>query len=298
MRFLQKFELLKNSTPMMTRYSLDNENSPMVNRIHVLKNVFWAFDGGIVEDSAYLYFPYKLANCFDCDFTYESELCYQCVDCYQCYDCAYCQQSQRLTNCQACLYCRNCQNCFGCVGLQHKQHCIFNQQYSKTEYQQKIKELRKQPISQHLLKVKTLVNNFPRVQSEQYQSVDCPYGDHISTSKSSYWIFDCIRMQDSAYCYQSKFSKNSLDLNQCYECELCYQCDAMGFSYNSSFSAKCSHVSNCHYCVHCEHSHHLFGCINLNHSQYCILNKQYSQKEYFTQVKKIKHKLGWPTEVV
>ncbi len=35
----------------------------------------------------------------------------------------------------------NCKDCFGCVGLRQKQYCIFNKQYTKEEYEQKVGEI-------------------------------------------------------------------------------------------------------------------------------------------------------------
>ena len=37
--------------------------------------------------------------------------------------------------------CRNCINCFGCVGLVNKKYYIFNQPYSKEDYEKFIKEI-------------------------------------------------------------------------------------------------------------------------------------------------------------
>jgi hypothetical protein len=37
-------------------------------------------------------------------------------------------------NISYCDNCRGCSDCFGCVGLNKKQYCIFNKQYTKTEY--------------------------------------------------------------------------------------------------------------------------------------------------------------------
>lgn len=31
-------------------------------------------------------------------------------------------------------FCKGCRNCFGCVGLRGKEHCVFNKQYSKDDY--------------------------------------------------------------------------------------------------------------------------------------------------------------------
>jgi len=46
--------------------------------------------------------------------------------------------------CSNMIYCENCQNsrdCFGCVGLKGKQYCVFNKEYSKGEYEQKVAQI-------------------------------------------------------------------------------------------------------------------------------------------------------------
>lgn len=40
-----------------------------------------------------------------------------------------------------CVDCYSSSECFGCVGLRNKQHCIFNKQYTKDEYYQKVGEI-------------------------------------------------------------------------------------------------------------------------------------------------------------
>ncbi|MDP2670455.1 MAG: hypothetical protein Q8O99_06090 [bacterium] len=43
-----------------------------------------------------------------------------------------------------CFYCRDCTNCFGCMGLRNKQYCVFNNQYTKQEYERLVPKLIKQ----------------------------------------------------------------------------------------------------------------------------------------------------------
>jgi hypothetical protein len=35
-------------------------------------------------------------------------------------------------------------------------------------------------------------------------------------------------------------------------------------------------------------SHDLFGCVGLKHQKFCIFNRQFSKKEYFKEIKKLK----------
>lgn len=295
MGFLQDFEQLKKSLPRLPINSLNNENSPYVNSIHVIKNCYYCFDGGLAEDSAYCYFPYKITDCFDCDFTYESELCYECIDCIRCYNCACCQDCQTCRDCQFCFFCRDCHDCFGCVGLHHNKYCIFNKQYTKSEYFKKVKELKKLPPEENLKRLKALSDKYPRQRVHTVKSEDVPYGNFVTNCADSYWMFDDIGCQDCGYLYQSKFSKDCFDLHQAYTNELCYE-GHTAMSYNCSHTEQCSYLSSCHFMFNCNKCENCWGCVNLNNNKYCILNRQYSKKEYFKKVAEIRKELGWPPQ--
>jgi len=45
--------------------------------------------------------------------------------------------------------------------------------------------------------------------------------------------------------------------------------------------------SDCDYCLYSRNAKHLFACIGLKQSSYCIFNKQYSKEEYFALREKI-----------
>jgi len=296
MSFLEDYQKLIKSLPQPPRYSLSNENAPYVNSIHYIKNCYLCYDGGYAEDSAYCLFPYKITDCFDCDFTYESELCCECIDCQKCYNCGYCEECVLCRDCQFCFFCRDCRDCFGCVGLHHNKYCLFNKQYSKGGYFKKLKELKKKPVEKHLEKLEDLKRSYPRQRVHTLKSENTPYGNFITNCANSYWLFDSIGSQDCAYLYQSKFGRNSFDLDQSYECELCYECIAGGFCYNSSYLTNCTYCQNCHYCWHCDHCESCFGCANLQNAKYCFLNRQYKKGEYFKRVGEIRKEIGWPSD--
>lgn len=46
--------------------------------------------------------------------------------------CVVCRKSHNLTYCIDCFSCRDC---FGCTGLKHKEYCILNRQYGRSEYE-------------------------------------------------------------------------------------------------------------------------------------------------------------------
>lgn len=49
---------------------------------------------------------------------------------------------------------------------------------------------------------------------------------------------------------------------------------------------------NLEYCIHCHSSSNLFACVGLRHKKYCILNKQYTKKEYEELVPRIKQHMN------
>ena len=55
----------------------------------------------------------------------------------------FCYISLGSRECQYSIICRNCVNCFACVGLTNAQYCIFNKQYSKEEYFERVEKIKK-----------------------------------------------------------------------------------------------------------------------------------------------------------
>jgi len=294
MSFLEKFENLKKTEPWEATNGVWRENSPASHRGGQISNSFWVMDFGLVENSAYLYFPYQLNQCFDCSFTFDSELCYECLDCMKCYNCGHSQECNRCVDCHLCWYCKDCQDCFGCFGLDGKRFCIYNKQYSKEEYVEKVEKYKKRTYEENRNELDEISTKHPFPFSNQVNSDNTPYGDHIVQSRDSYWVFDSIGLEECGYMIQSKFDVNCFDCAQLFKSELCYECDSGGMNYGCSFMDQGSYCRYCHYCVNCSNSEHCFGCVNLEHAEYCILNEKYNSKDYFKKVKEIREELGWP----
>jgi hypothetical protein len=101
----------------------------------------------------------RCANCMFCE---ACDACYQCTHCIRCSlcnNCSHCVDSKSLNACAYCessdncatsaylVYCRNlsdCTYCFGCVGLSKKDFYILNVPFSRTEYFETIKRLKKE----------------------------------------------------------------------------------------------------------------------------------------------------------
>jgi hypothetical protein len=70
-----------------------------------------------------------------------AEMAFECYAVFNSYQCYY---SSIIVDCRNVWFsydCHNCSDCFGCVNLRSKRYCIFNEQYTKEEYELKLKEM-------------------------------------------------------------------------------------------------------------------------------------------------------------
>lgn len=190
--------------------------------------------------------------------------------------------------------CLNCAHCFGCVNLRNQQYHIFNKQYSKEEYEKKLKEfdlgsyrnLERLKDEAHMFWLKWPVKFIHGLHNEEVS------GDYIYHSKNALFCFDVRHAEDVKYCnlLVNKYTRDAYDYGEWGQmAERIYECIDCGIElYNLKSCYNCRlNCNDLSYCMFCSGSSNLFGCVSLNKKKYCILNKQYSKEEYETLVPKI-----------
>ena len=296
--FLQKYQTLRQSVPIPALTVSNNEDCQLVDYTHYSKNAHYCFLGYRLENSIYCD-GCAGKNLVDCNLTLFSELCYQCYQVTQAYQCTYLFFSHHCRNCHFCALCNNCQDCFGCVNLSHKQYCIFNKQYSKKAYFQKLLNLQKDSADIQLNKLVKLIKDCPFPCSQQEANQNCPYGDFINHSKNVYWSFDSYQAENSGYIYNGGLLKNSWDVSNSGGSEdkgytqWCYELCGGSTAYQCAFLELCFNCRDCYYCSRLHNCQDCFGCVGLSNKQYCFLNNQLSKKEYEEVVSQVKKDLGW-----
>ena len=224
-----------------------------------------------------------------------SELCYDLVNCLQCYklffsrNCAQCRDSAFLLDCS------NCGHCFGCVNLRNKQYCIFNKQYTKEEYQNKLPELKIGSFT-GFEKIKKQYGEFvlqhPRRFAAIIKSVNST-GDNMRNAKNCHFCFDVIGDPSAEDCkfafWAGETLRGSYDAGVgCgLKLERAYEASDSARSEGIFFASVVYSSMDLRYVMNCYSSTHLFGCVGLRNKQYCILNKQYTKEEYEALVPKI-----------
>ncbi len=285
--FFDQLEELINVVPHQGQFICPGtiENSDFVNCAGYLKDCYLVAETDYNERCLYGNRVFHNQYVVDCSNIVESELCYECIDVRKCHSCFY---SIDCTNCSSVYFCKcciGCKDCIGCMNLRQKQYCIFNEQLTKEEYNERKTKLY---ISTH-----DGVENLRRQCSEFFQTLPHRYvqmeqtqnctGDHLYDSKNAYGCVDCSDLEDCKYCARVFNAKSAMDYTSWGDkSERIWFCGSCGdHCYNLRFCSTCTtNCSDLTYCTHCTGCKNCFGCIGLQKKQYCIFNKQYLKEDY------------------
>jgi hypothetical protein len=293
--FTEQFQEILQKVPKMARIQQgENENSQFTNCASWNKNCYLIFGSDNCEDCLYSKMILNSKDSCDDFVIIRSELTYECINGGDLYNSIFLLDCENTSDSWFCKHCIGCKHCFGSVNLHNKQYYFFNKQYSKEEYEEKIKALQIHKYS-NLQKIKKEfsehVKKFPQKFMLGIQNQDCS-GDIVYYSKNSKYCFDAEYLEDCKFCTDVVQLKNSYDVSfygSKGTNELLYDTEGSGHGvFHVSFSKLIwGGSSEIYYSYECFNSHHLFGCTGLKKNSYCILNKQYSKEEYETLVPKI-----------
>jgi hypothetical protein len=167
--------------------------------------------------------------------------------------------------------------------LRNKQYCIENVQYSKEEYEEKIKSYN---LGSYLA-VKDLKDRFHKLiqnevvhrQNFNYKSYDSE-GDYLLDVKNCKNCFTLSESEDCYNCVRGMGQKSNVDIVGSFNVELSGNsscCQPSGYALKYCVHSPSRYSEYLDNCIECEYC---FGCIGLKKKKYCILNKQYSKEEY------------------
>ena len=292
--FFDQIRELMLEVPWFSNAARGLVNSDYSMQSSFLKNCYFVFVAGNSEDCAYCNSISYSNGCYDSYLLEKSELCYQgfmLINCYKTFFSSHCDDCQEVIFSHNCV---GCSNCFGCVNLRHKKYHIFNKPYTKEEYHKKLKEFdigSFKNIEQLNKKARDFWLNYPVKFMHGRKNVNVT-GENIYNSKDvreSYMVKEGENLKN---CYLTWYNvKDCYDYyawgeNSSLICELVSGGDGMNkVKFCWDCYPQCREIE---YCMTCQSSSNLFACVGLRHKKYCILNKQYSKKEYNELVSKIK----------
>lgn len=217
-----------------------------------------------------------------------SELCYGSMGIDKSYRMFYSQECESCTDVWFSRNCYGCMNCVGCVNLRGASYRIFNEQYSKEDYAEKLKELKldtRSGIDAVRKEAEALWKKLPyRFYSGNSLNVNVT-GEYVYESRNCKDMYNAGGAENCRYCQFITVhpAKDCMDYSGWGNgAELIYECTNVGVSSsNTKFSAFCfPDVLNTEYSLWAIAAKNNFGCVNLKRKSYSILNKQYSKEEY------------------
>ena len=298
--FFEQFKDLLYKVPLKNLNVVNGVNSDYSNNFTDFKNCYLSFNGKGGEEVMYSNGISNLKNCIDTSNCSKSENCYECFWVNSCSGMIFSFQCESSYDMYFSRDCAGCHDCFGCVGLRKKEFNIYNVQYTKEEYKEKIKEFDISSYKNFLFFKEKSFNFwslFPRKFIEGSHNTDVS-GNYVSYSKN---VKNSFLMRE---CENIKFSQYLQELPGCKDCydytgwgdsgQFVYECSACGIGINTikfCYNVQES-VHDIEYSYMCSGSSDLFGCIGLKKKQYCIFNKQYDKEEYFELVNQIKNHMN------
>lgn len=297
--FIEQFRELFLASPQCGSWTRNSENCDYGDIVTLSKDCYMCFNCGNSRDAYYSEDGRALKDSVDCAFCEDCELCYECIDCNNCYSSNFCQDCSNCRDVYFSYNLRRCNNCFGCSTLRDKQFCIFNEQYSKEEYEEKIKQFdvsNKAMINFVAQKLEELKLKTPRMYVHEHDTTDCT-GDYVYHSKNCHRCFDTRHSEDSFYIYLANLESGAKD---CFDCgpiatsmELSYDCAYPDYCFECKHLYWCSRLKNCEWCCNCIEGNYLFGCHYLKNRSdgYYILNQKVEKDFYFAKTKEINEEL-------
>lgn len=294
--FTQAWELFRNC-PIPHNSVGNNENCEFTDDYWHSKNCYLSHNGVRCEDLRYSYRTYGVKNSQFAIFSFESENCIDIINCTRCFQVVYAVHSQQCRDSKFLFDCRNCSDCMFCWNLRNKQYCFQNEQLTKEQYFQKIKEwdlTSRAKYSEAISKFKSHISNSAIIKTPDNVNCEEVIGDYLTQCKNAENCFYAHLVQDSYNCVRGEGIKDSLDcIAFDINIELAYQGVMLTdgcYEIKSCFNlASCRYMEYCAFCVQCENC---FACCGLVGKEYHIFNKPYSKEDYHTLKNKIISDMG------
>jgi hypothetical protein len=294
--FMDQFKSLWKSVPKVSLIYMRSPGSDYTNISADNKNCYFIIESSNNEDSIHSYWIQECRDVVDTSFASKCELTYESDDCYNSYKLLYSKGCHDCTTSYFLTDCKGCTDCIGCINLRNKSNYIFNEKYSKEEYEKIKNELNLDThsgIENFREKYEDFLKRQPRKFAEIIQAVNS-MGSYMKNVKNCKSCFHCYEAEDNKYgVHIWRNAKDTMDCDTAgRNASLIYNSINAGID-NSNLicDALCWTCSFVEYSMYCFNSNNCFGCVGLRKKNYCILNKQYEKVEYEKILNKIKSEL-------
>lgn len=291
--FSQFQNLLQTVPQPQTIHFSDNENSGYSHCVFASRNIYMSFT--VIEDVENCLYSFSVKtgsrNVYNSLLVREhSENIFESKAIIQSFNVFYSHYISNSSNIRFSSNLIGCDECLFCHDLENKKHCIYNKQYSPTEYaQEKIQ----------------LLQQKDRFGSRQ-DSISNVWSNSWSNAVDGSFIIHSEHIQNGYCVYDIKHAKNVILVWWRTTGEHIYSTLLITPPFENAYGVMsswtwCSHVynsihinggsyifysqllTNCSYCI---------GCIWLKNKEFCIFNKQYTKDEWHMKAEEILKKMN------
>src|SRR3989344_1847484 len=283
--FFEQFKELWVKAPKQALGGMRNVNCFYLNNTADNKNCYLIIESSNNENCINCYWIQLSKDLTDCSFTNKVELSYEVDDCYDCHSFRWSKGCYSCLNSAFLLDCRGCIDCIGCINLRQQKYHIFNQPYTKEEYEEKLKSFKLDTFSgveNFKKEFQKFIKDKPRKFAKITNAINST-GNYMVNVKNNKSCFHAHEAEDNAYSIHVwRGAKNCMDCNTAGRtAELIYNSLNSGNEASNVICGQyCWSSQFMEYCLNCPNSNHNFGCASLIKGSYCILNKQYSKEDY------------------
>ena len=286
--FFDQFEKLWKSVYLPNLISFwQNTNADYGDTVLQSKNIYLSF--GVIVDCENIMYSFTVKdgcrNIYNSCFVMETcENVYNSIGIAKSYNIFYSHFVSNSANIRFSSNLIGCSECIFCNKLQNTSYCINNTQLDKEQYFAEKEKILSQKLS------------FDKWKVAVSKLADPIVSDNVSGN----CIIESENIQDGQFVYHIRNGKNIMFAGTKDGNQEVYNCIAAGSPYGQDmYNSVSINGDNIYCCVHCAfwtntyYSYYLnecsycLWCIGLKNKHFCILNKQYTKKEWFVLVEKI-----------
>lgn len=216
--------------------------------------------------------------------------CYHINHCSRLHRCKFVYESFDCVESSFLFDCRNCEYCFGASNKRNKKYLWWNEQLSEEEWKKRVTEIDLgsfKVLQEQKEKFLQMIKEALWPENFNIQTTNST-GDYLIKCSNNVMSSYGRDGHDNYYCYGMWGGARGNAFSTAVPGDNSYQAGPLGNSANIKFSPFMTRCDDCEYCFGCYESTHCFGCIGLNHKEFHIFNKEYSEEEYWQKLDEIK----------
>ena len=290
--FLEQYKALQDMVPRLGLFNINSVNSEYNNYSLDNKDCYMNFRVVESERCYYNYYLLQSRDSANSIYLHKSELVYGSFNARNCYNSHFLVDCENSVDCAYSYDLRNCSNCLFSYNLRNKQYHVRNKPVSSEGF----KRIWKEFINGSRIKTKaakeTLWDIYAKKAIHRYNKIiksTNSRGTDLTNCKNVFEVYNGTSSENVRYGDDVETTRDSMDVKGPMNSELAYECCSIDNGcariYFSDFCQRGCLDTN--YSSFCVNSQNLFGCIGIRNGKYCILNKQYSPKDYEELRKKL-----------